>query len=66
MELIKCPTLPPKTGYRIISKNGVQQYEKIQTAQDSQIAALVEQTTQYDQLIIDLTYSITLLELGVS
>ena len=42
MSIIKKPKLPPKAGYTMIEVNGIQEYKKVMTAQDTEIAQLRE------------------------
>jgi hypothetical protein len=50
-NFIHDPQLPPRAGYVEVETDGVRQYQKIETEQDKQIAAVVqENATLREQL----------------
>ena len=51
---ISAPSLPPINGYLEVEIDGVRQYEKINTPQDTKIATLEEQVAAYSETIAQL------------
>jgi hypothetical protein len=57
--IIHSLTLPPKDGYVEVEIDGVRQYQKVETEQDKQLAAVVQENAELREQITSMDGAFT-------